>query len=65
MGRNFSAPKTPDKEQWLKVELLWKAGFRFVGSGQYDAPKLPERLRDVEEFIVQNPEHPMKISKPV
>lgn len=65
MGRNFTPPKATDKEQWPKVELLWKAGFRFVGSGNYDAPKFPERLRDVEKFISKNPEHPMKIIKPI
>ena len=65
MGRNFSAPKKSDADQWKKVEALWHAGFRFVGSVKnYDAEPMPDNLRDVEEFIRENPTHPFRIAQP-
>jgi hypothetical protein len=64
MGRNFSAPKRTDIEQWKKVELLWLAGFRFSGSGRAEGvPPLPERLSEVEQFLRDNPKHPSRIVK--
>ena len=62
MGRSFSAPKMNDQEQWAKVECLWKAGFRFSGSGSHDGPAFPDRLKDVGEFISKNPNHPLKVA---
>jgi len=61
MGRAFKAPKRTDAEQWLKVEALWSAGFRFWHYA--GAQPLPERLRDVEDFIRRNPEHPARIAR--
>lgn len=63
MGRAFKVPKKADAEQWAKVRALWQAGFRFFNSpsakGTYDS--FPERLREVEDFVRRNPEHPFRI----
>lgn len=63
MGRAFKVPKKGDTEQWEKVRALWFAGFRFVNSpsakGTYDP--FPERLREVEDFVRRNAEHPFRI----
>lgn len=61
MGRSFKAPPARDKEQWLKVQALYEAGFRFISYRSYDCPALPERLSEVEEFIRNNPEHPFRV----
>jgi len=64
MGRSFKAPKRSDAEQWQKVQALWSAGFRFWSYRSHpDAEPLPERLRDVDEFIRRNAEHPMRIAR--
>src|SRR4051794_7259836 len=64
MGRSFKAPKKSDTEQWGKVRALWSAGFRFWSySGYPEAEPLPERLREVEDFIRRNPRHPMRIAR--
>ena len=61
MGRAFKAPKKSDLEQWKKVERLWSAGFRFFpNTGWRDVEPYPEHLRDVEEFVRQNPNHPFR-----
>ena len=65
MGRNFKAPKKTDKKQWKKVKLLYSAGFRFFGSGMHDGPQLPEKLCDVEKFINDNQDHPLRVSEPI
>ena len=62
MGRAFKAPKKSDKEQWQKVERLWNAGFRFFpNTGWRDVEPYPERLRDVDEFVRQNQNHPFRV----
>lgn len=65
MGRAFKVPKKADSEQWEKVRALWEAGFRFFNSptlkGTYDS--FPERLREVEDFVRRNPEHPFRIKR--
>lgn len=61
MGRYFRAPKKSDIEQWLKVQQLWEAGFRFYGSKDADDAPLPERLSEVEEFIQRNPNHKSRL----
>lgn len=62
MGRAFKAPKKMDKEQWNKVERLWNAGFRFFpNTGWREVEPYPEHLRDVDEFIRQNPKHPFRV----
>lgn len=64
MGRNFRAPKKSDAQQWKKVKRLYEAGFRFIGSGAHDVPRLPEKLSDVESFLEENPRHPLKVATP-
>lgn len=62
MGRSFKAPRRSDTEQWKKVEALWRAGFRFHSYRSCPgAEPLPNRLRDVEDFIRRNPAHPMRV----
>lgn len=62
MGRSFKTPKKTDHDQWDKVEALWHAGFRFFSYRSYpDAEPLPERLRDVDDFIARNQDHPFRI----
>ncbi len=62
MGRAFKVPKKGDSEQWAKVSALWSAGFRFINHTRWhDAEPFPERLREVDEFIRRNPEHPFRV----
>ena len=61
MGRAFKAPKKTDAEQWKKVEALWRSGFRFWSVGSTEVEPLPERLRDVEDFVRRNPDHPARL----
>lgn len=61
MGRSFKIPKKSDSEQWEKIKRLWEAGFRFHSYRSYpEAEPLPERLRDVDDFIARNPNHPFR-----
>jgi hypothetical protein len=57
MGRAFKAPKQADAEQSQKVRPFGQQDF---ASGTTPAP---ERLRDVEDFIRRNPEHPARIAR--
>jgi len=62
MGRTFKAPRRSDVEQWRKVEALWNAGFRFHSYRSHPgAEPLPDRLREVEDFIRRNPVHPLRL----
>ena len=64
MGRSFKAPKKSDAEQWEKVRALWSAGFRFWSYRSHpDAEPLPERLREVDDFIRRNPDHPLRVER--
>jgi hypothetical protein len=65
MGRAFKVPKKSDKEQWAKVQALWMAGFRFVNHEGWreGATPYPDRLRDVEDFVRQNPAHPFRVKR--
>ncbi|MFX7747703.1 hypothetical protein ABTK03_20215, partial [Acinetobacter baumannii] len=46
-----------------KVQVLWSAGFRFWSYRSHpDAEPLPERLRDVDDFIRRNLRHSMRIA---
>ncbi len=65
MGRNFRAPRKNDKKQWEKVKRLYAAGYRFFGSGTHDGKKLPEKLSDVEQFIKDNKNHPLRVAEPI
>jgi hypothetical protein len=62
MGRSFKAPPAKDSEQWAKVQALYNAGFRFFSYRSVDGPPLPARLADVEAFIRDNPDHPLRVS---
>lgn len=60
MGRTFKTPKMSDVEQWAKVQRLWEAGFRFTGNGSHGGPPFPKHLNEVDEFIANNPDHPLR-----
>jgi hypothetical protein len=64
MGRSFKAPASRDLEQWAKVQALYEAGFRFFSYRSFDCPPLPVRLSQVEAFIRDNPNHPMRVAGP-
>ena len=64
MGRSFKAPAAKDAEQWAKVQALYSAGFRFFSYRSVDGPPLPARLADVEAFIRENPDHPLRVAAP-
>jgi hypothetical protein len=61
MGRSFKAPPAKDTEQWAKVQALYAAGFRFFSYRSAEGPPLPDRLSEVEEFVRNNPAHPLRI----
>jgi DNA-directed RNA polymerase subunit RPC12/RpoP len=63
MGRAFNAPKRNDDEQWRKVQKLYALGFRFHRYGG-DYPSLPERLREVDRFVEEFPEHELRVAEP-
>lgn len=61
MGRGFKAPRKGEAEQWKKVQKLYEAGYRFHVNTRRDIPPYPGRLRDVDDFIRDNPNHPFRI----
>jgi len=64
MGWSFKAPRRNDMEQWRKVEKLWVHGYRFDGANRHpEAEKYPKRLREVDDFIQRNPDHPLKFKE--
>ena len=63
MGRAFKAPKKRDDEQWRKVQKLYALGFRFNRYGG-DYLSLPERLKEVDRFVEENPEHKLRTAEP-
>jgi DNA-directed RNA polymerase subunit RPC12/RpoP len=62
MGRSFKAPRHSDCEQWKKVQKLYALGFRFHSYGGEYSP-LPERLREVDRFVEQYPDHELRIAE--
>jgi hypothetical protein len=65
MGRSFRAPAHSNVEQWRKVQALYAHGFRFSSYRSYpDAPRLPERHREVAAFVAANPAHPFRVAPP-
>lgn len=64
MGRSFTSPKASDIKQWKKVQGLYAAGFRFIGSGHNDSLPLPTKLSEVERFLQENPKHYLKVATP-
>ena len=63
MGRAFKAPKQRNDEQWRKVQKLYALGFRFNRYGG-DYLSLPERLKEVDRFVEENPEHKLRTAEP-
>lgn len=64
MGRAFKVPKKSDSEQWAKVRALWFAGFRFLNhTRRQEAEPFPERLREVDDFVRRNTQHPFRVAK--
>lgn len=65
MGRGFKAPRRTDREQWVKVQMLWTAGFRFPSHTGWRTPEpepYPERLREVKDYIRRNQTHPFRVA---
>lgn len=62
MGRSFRTPPAREKSQWMKIRLLYEAGFRFFSFRSGDGPPLPAKLAQVEAFIRENPQHPLRVS---
>jgi predicted amidophosphoribosyltransferase len=63
MGRTFKAPRKTDAEQWQKVRALWENGFRFFSYRSHPhAEPLPERLKEVADFVRRNPDHPARVA---
>jgi hypothetical protein len=61
MGRGFKPPRKTDAEQWAKVRALWVNGYRFPSHERWrDVEPYPERLREVEDFVRLNPDHPFR-----
>jgi ribosomal protein S27E len=64
MGRSFKAPPSRNLGQWAKVQALYGAGFRFFSYRTFNCPPLPDRLSQVEAFIRDNPDHPLRVAGP-
>lgn len=65
MGRSFKAPPRSDREQWLKIRILFALGFRFFSYRSRDCPALPANLDELEDFLRNNPAHPFRIADPL
>jgi hypothetical protein len=63
MGRSFKAPPKSNLEQWRKVQALFAHGFRFSSYRSSGGPPLPKRYRDVERFVSENPQHPLRTAR--
>ena len=61
MGKNFRAPKKEKKKEWQLVEELYRNGFRFMENGHHGGSPLPTRLSELQEFLRENPSHPLRI----
>jgi hypothetical protein len=51
MGRYFRAPKKSDTKQWLKVEMLFRAGVYFRS---HEFGPLPKTVAEAKAFIEKN-----------
>jgi hypothetical protein len=51
MGRDFKAPRTSELAQWKKVEVLFRAGFKYWSCGCSGPGERPKYLREVPEFL--------------
>jgi rRNA maturation protein Nop10 len=63
MGKSFSAPKKNKIEQWEVVEKLYRNGFRFIGSGFHSGDPLPTKMSELDSFLKENQNHPLRIIK--
>lgn len=62
MGRSFKAPRRTETRQWEKVQRLWAAGYRFhTNTRRQRVPAFPNKLRDLDKWIKQNPNHPFRL----
>jgi hypothetical protein len=62
MGRSFRTPSIRKLDQWEKVRRLWQAGFRFWSYRSFPhAEPYPDELREVDDFIRRNRDHPMRV----
>ncbi len=64
MGRSFKAPARSDVKQWRKIQTLYAHGFRFFSYRSHDCEPLPKSLREVDDFVRNNPDHPFKTGTP-
>ena len=64
MGRSFKAPQAKDLQQWAKVQALYNAGLRFSSYRSHSCVPLPDKLSQVEAFIREHPNHPMRVAAP-
>ena len=58
LSRKFSAPKSKDKQQWLKVQYLVEHGFRFYAAYEMHGAaavrmKYPSTLEDAKTFVLK------------
>jgi hypothetical protein len=59
MGRSFKAPRKTEATQWEKVRRLWISGYRFhTNTRGKSVPAFPQKLRELEAWIADNPRHP-------
>ena len=62
MGRSFKAPRNTETRQWEKVKQLWSAGYRYhTNTRRQHVPAFPNKLRDLDKWIKQNPKHPFRL----
>lgn len=54
MGLDFKAPRASDVAQWKKVEILFRAGFKYSSCGCSGPGERPKYLRDVPEFLCEH-----------
>lgn len=50
LGRDFKAPRREDREQWEKVELLYRRGITFDSCGCDGPGKRPRTLREAKDM---------------
>lgn len=53
LGLDFKAPRQRDREQWEKVELLYRHGYTFHSCGCSGPGPRPNRLKEVPVFLVE------------
>ncbi|WP_115526501.1 hypothetical protein [Xanthomonas arboricola] len=61
MGRSFKAPPARNHVQWIQVERLYRAGFRFFSYRSHLCAPLPAKLSEVNRFIREHATHPLRL----